>query len=151
MARLKGKRQRFVEEYRLDCNGTAAAIRAGYSEKTANEQAARLLANVSVQRAIAAANAERSARMRLRQDQVVEELASIAFAPASDERDSPLKYANKLRALELLGKHMSMFRERVQLEDADGHAVGGVVLLSPVMEAVAPPEDAAPPESGDDD
>ena len=42
------KQQRFVEEYLIDLNATQAAIRAGYSAKTANEQGARLLANVSV-------------------------------------------------------------------------------------------------------
>lgn len=45
---LTKKRLKFVDEYMIDMNGTQAAIRAGYSPKTANEQAARLLANVSV-------------------------------------------------------------------------------------------------------
>ena len=43
MAKLIKKRQRFVDEYLIDLNGTQAAIRAGYSVKTANEQAARML------------------------------------------------------------------------------------------------------------
>lgn len=47
---LQQKRsERFCEEYLTDANGTQAAIRAGYSPKTANEQAARLLVNVSIQ------------------------------------------------------------------------------------------------------
>lgn len=50
--RLPPKRQRFVDEYVIDSNGTQAAIRAGYSAKTANEQATRLLANVSVKAAV---------------------------------------------------------------------------------------------------
>jgi phage terminase small subunit len=48
MAELTDKQQRFCEEYLIDLNATQAAIRAGYSVKTANEQGARLLANVSV-------------------------------------------------------------------------------------------------------
>ena len=52
MAELTPKQQRFVEEYIKDLNGTQAAIRAGYSPKTANEQAVRLLANVSIKTAI---------------------------------------------------------------------------------------------------
>ena len=44
---------RFVDEYLVDLNGTQAAIRAGYSEKTAAQQASRLLRNVKVQQAIA--------------------------------------------------------------------------------------------------
>ncbi len=45
---LSKKQKKFADEYLIDCNATQAAIRAGYSEKTANEQGARLLANVSI-------------------------------------------------------------------------------------------------------
>lgn len=51
---MKWKRQKFVLEYCKDFNGTKAAERAGYSVKTANEQAAQLLANISIKEAIAA-------------------------------------------------------------------------------------------------
>ena len=44
---LPPRQRRFVAEYLVDCNGTQAAIRAGYSRKTANEQAADLLAKPS--------------------------------------------------------------------------------------------------------
>jgi phage terminase small subunit len=40
------RQQRFLDEYLVDLNATQAAIRAGYSTRTANEQGARLLANV---------------------------------------------------------------------------------------------------------
>lgn len=73
------KQDRFVKEYLIDLNATQAAIRAGYSPKTANEQGARLLANVSVQEAIAKAMAERSKRTGISQDRVIQELARIAF------------------------------------------------------------------------
>lgn len=49
---LTDKQSRFVKEYLIDSNATQAAIRAGYSEKTANEQGSRLLANVSVREAV---------------------------------------------------------------------------------------------------
>jgi len=52
---LTPKQRAFVREYAIDKNGTQAAIRAGYSKKTANEQAARLLANVSIAEAVNAA------------------------------------------------------------------------------------------------
>lgn len=42
MDKLTRKQRKFAEEYLVDCNGTKAAIRAGYSPKTANEQAAKL-------------------------------------------------------------------------------------------------------------
>jgi hypothetical protein len=50
--KLSPKRQRFVDEYCADFNGTQAAIRAGYSPRTANEQAASLLAIPSVKAAV---------------------------------------------------------------------------------------------------
>lgn len=49
---LTAKRKAFITEYLKDFNGTQAAIRAGYSERTANEQAARLLANSAIKNAI---------------------------------------------------------------------------------------------------
>lgn len=73
------KQIRFAEEYLVDLNATQAAIRAGYSARTANEQGARLLADVSVAAAIRAAMAERSRRTQVTGDRVLEELAKIAF------------------------------------------------------------------------
>lgn len=81
---LPAKQQRFVDEFLLDLNATQAAIRAGYSAKTANEQGSRLLAKVSVQTAIEVATAQRSERTRVAQDRVIRELARIAFADIRD-------------------------------------------------------------------
>ena len=53
MRKLTPKQQQFVEEYLVDLNATQAAIRAGYSAKTAEFQASRLLRNAKVQAAIA--------------------------------------------------------------------------------------------------
>ena len=84
MAKLTEKQQRFVDEYLIDLNATQAAIRAGYSVKTAQEQSARLLSKVMVQQAIAEQMAERSKRTGVNQDRVVLELAKIAFVNAAD-------------------------------------------------------------------
>lgn len=73
------KQQRFVEEYLIDLNATQAATRAGYSARTANEQGARLLANVSVRKHIEEAKARRSERVEITQDRVLKEIARIAF------------------------------------------------------------------------
>lgn len=78
-ARLTDKQKRFVTEYLVDLNATAAARRAGYSEKTACEQAARLLANVKVQSAVQTAMAKRESRTEITQDKVLREYARIAF------------------------------------------------------------------------
>lgn len=48
MRKLTQKQRRFADEYLVDCNGTKAAVRAGYSPKTANEQAAKLMANPKI-------------------------------------------------------------------------------------------------------
>ena len=138
---MTDKQERFCEEYMIDLNATQAAIRAGYSLKTAREQAPRLLANVSIQNRIAQLQAEQSRRTGVSADRVVRELAKIAFANASDlidpetasvkldaSRDDlaaiqsikvksfgedglehEVKLADKLRALDLLGKHLGMY------------------------------------------
>lgn len=52
ISKLTPKQQLFVAEYPKDFNATQAAIRAGYSEKTAKEQGYRLLTNVHIQKAV---------------------------------------------------------------------------------------------------
>lgn len=146
MAKLTPKQQRFVEEYLIDLNGTQAAIRAGYSQKTANQIAAEYLAKPNIAYAVAAAMAARSARTGVTQDRVVRELARIAFVDPTavvdfrtgmvrsgltdDDRavlagvkvkdsdngtEREVKLADKLKALELLGKHLNLFTDAVQL------------------------------------
>lgn len=116
---LNAKQSRFVDEYMVDLNATQAAIRAGYSEKTANEQGARLLVNVSIQEAVQEARQKRQERVELTQDMVVEELRKVGFADAADYTDAKLKYSNKLRALELLGKHIGIFEKRDSFDYED--------------------------------
>ena len=91
MAKLREKQQRFVEEYLIDLNGTQAAIRAGYSPKTANVQAARLLTNVSIKMEIDKAIAERSRRTGVTQDRVIDELAKLAFVKITDIVDKDVE------------------------------------------------------------
>ena len=81
------KQQRFVEEYLIDLNATKAAIRAGYSPKTADVQGPRLLGKVRVSCAIARAKAERSRRTGITQDRILQELARIAFLNPVDVLD----------------------------------------------------------------
>lgn len=146
MAKLTDKQQRFVDEYLIDLNATQAAIRAGYSAKTADQQGSRLLANVKVKQAVAEKQAQRSKRTGVNQDRVVLELAKVAFAKITDIVDSngkikedaspddlaciesikykesdneyggsverEVKIASKLKALELLGKHLGMWSDK---------------------------------------
>lgn len=150
MAKLTERQKRFVEEYLIDLNATQAAIRAGYSAKTAEQTASRMLSFVKVEQAIAEALAERSKRTGINQDRVVQELAKIAFVRMTDIVDSngrildnatdedksciesikykrsdsesgsseerEVKIASKLKALELLGKHLGMWNDKINVE-----------------------------------
>lgn len=84
---LSEKQKRFVSEYIIDLNAKQAAIRAGYSPKTAEVQASRLLSLVKVQTEIAKAMEDRGKRTGITQDRVLAELSAIAFAKATDYVD----------------------------------------------------------------
>ena len=103
------RQKRFVEEYLVDLNGTAAARRAGYGYKNAGGRACELLRRPDVAQAVADAMEARAKRTQIRQDEVLAELKAIAFSEASDCNGAALKVAGKLRALELLGKHLGLF------------------------------------------
>ncbi len=75
---LTPQQSRFVEEYLVDLNATQAAIRAGYSKKTANEQGAQLLAKLSIREAVAEAQEARSERTGITQDEVIQGLKKEA-------------------------------------------------------------------------
>ena len=76
---LPAKRQRFVEEYLIDLNATQAAIRAGYSAKTAGSIGEEILKKPEIQEAIQAAMKARSERTEITADRVLKELGRIAF------------------------------------------------------------------------
>lgn len=77
---LNDKQRRFVDEYLIDLNATQAAIRAGYSEKTAGQQAFDLLKKPEIQESISLAMKAREERTEITQDRVLRELAKIGFA-----------------------------------------------------------------------
>lgn len=128
MPKLSPKQQRFVDEYLIDLNATQAAIRAGYSAKTANEQAARLLANVSIQQALQARMKAREARTEITQNKVLSDIEAIkldAMQKVAD-RDGNLVMVNHvsaLKAAELQGKHLGMFKDKVELTGKNGGAI----------------------------
>ncbi len=84
---LSEKQQAFVDEYMFDLNATQAAIRAGYSPKTANSCASRLLSKANIQDAIAVKCAERARRAGINADRTLMELGRLAFYSPADVID----------------------------------------------------------------
>lgn len=81
---LTEKQKRFVEEYLVDLNATQAAIRAGYSQKTAEVIGYENLRKPQIAEAISKAIGSRSARTEITQDMVLRELAAIGFSRTTD-------------------------------------------------------------------
>jgi phage terminase small subunit len=78
------KQQCFVDEYLVDLNATQAAIRSGYSPKTAEQKGYQLLHHPEIAAAISEAKAQRSERTEITADRVLRELAKIGFANMAD-------------------------------------------------------------------
>lgn len=151
MKPLPIKQELFSYEYIVDFNATKAAIRAGYSKKTAASQGERLLRNVEIQSRIREHIEERQKTTGITADKVVNELARIAFfdvgvlynedgtlkeiaqldsevtraihstkqrieKQGQDKEDwaeiKEIRTHDKLKALELLGKHLAMFTDK---------------------------------------
>ena len=103
------KQECFCREYLVDLNATAAALRAGYSERTAKQQGSRLLTNVDVQAAIAEAQKARAMRTGLTQDAVVQGL--LKEAVFKGEGSSP---AARVSAWAHLG--LGMFKDKIAVD-----------------------------------
>lgn len=76
---LNEKQKRFALEYVLDLNATQAAIRSGYSKRSAGEQASRLLRDVRIQKVVQEEKDARARRTEVSVDRVLEEYARIAY------------------------------------------------------------------------
>lgn len=103
---LSARQQRFVEEYLCDLNGRYAAVRAGFSPRTARQQASVLLTeHEGVMAAVDAALAERSARTGITQDFVLEKARKLLDRCMSDDNYS---VRGAIGALTLLAKHVGL-------------------------------------------
>lgn len=104
---LTAKQERFVQEYIIDLNATQAAIRAGYSEKTAGSVGNENLHKPEIAKAITAELVKRAERVEVSQDYV---LSSIVVAMEQAKMPGRYNAAAIMRGAELLGKHLGMFR-----------------------------------------
>ena len=108
---MKAKQQRFVTEYLIDLNATQAAIRAGYSPKTAQQQGSRLLTNAVVKQAIAAQHSRQLEVADVRIEDVLRDVMAIAHTDLhtlTEQSGIPARWSDKLKALELLMKHLGL-------------------------------------------
>ena len=105
MAKLNPKQEQFCQEYIIDSNITQAAIRAGYSERSASSNAVRMMAYDGVKSRIAELQQARSEEKKSLMDEAVEQLTGIAFHKL-DLND--MKWSDKMKAFELLCKYLGM-------------------------------------------
>ena len=106
---MTDKQKAFVDEYLVDLNASAAARRAGYSERTAGAEAVKLMGKPEIQAAISEAKAERSRRTEITADYVLNNLRNIAERCMIEEDFNP---AGANKALELLGKHLGLWTDK---------------------------------------
>lgn len=139
MTTLTAKQKRFISEYLIDLNATQAAIRAGYSASSAQQIGAENLLKPVVAEAVKKAMEKREKRAELSQDEVIQDLrelrdicmgrkaAKVTKFVKSGGDEAPIEIeayvlepASANKALELLGKHMKMFTEKVDHMSSDG-------------------------------
>lgn len=128
MAKLTAKQQRFCDEYLIDLNATQAAIRAGYSKKTAYSIGVENLKKPELKKYIENRMAEKEAALIADQDEVLKYLTavmrgkSVANVLARDEIgadrviEKPPDEKERLKAAELLGKRYGLYTDRVEQE-----------------------------------
>lgn len=114
------KEAAFVTEYLCDKNGAAAAVRAGYSERSAKEAAYKLLQKPHIKAAIDKALKEQQKRTLIAADQVLLDINALA-----DKAAKAGEFHAAIRGKELLGKHYKLFTEKHE----HGGIGGGPVVL----------------------
>jgi phage terminase small subunit len=114
-SKLGSMQERFIDEYLVDLNGAAAVRRAGYKTTNPNRIATRLLNHPLVQRELDTRQSKTREKLALSAEYVISKLIDITEMTAKD--------ADKLRALELLGRHLGLYRDRQEISGVDGEAI----------------------------
>ncbi len=132
MAKLTAKQQRFCDEYLIDLNATQAAIRAGYSKKTARQMANENMSKPYIREYIDKRLAEKESELIADQDEVLKYLTSVlrgesqstevvvegqgdGYSEARTIQKKPSE-KDKLKAAELLGKRYGIYTDKVEAE-----------------------------------
>lgn len=129
MAKLTARQQRFCDEYLIDLNATQAAIRAGYSEKTAKQIATENLSKPYLKEYIESRMAEKEKELIADQDEILKYLTAVMRGTETDEQSIvgaegaiitvPVrKQANQLKAAEMLAKRYGLLVDKMEV-DAD--------------------------------
>jgi hypothetical protein len=105
------KQERFVQEYLIDLNATQAAIRAGYKEKRADAIGYENLRKPEIKKAVSALQAKRAEKAEVTQEYILKRL--IIEAERDEEGSS---HGARVNALGLLGKHLGMFTDKLQVD-----------------------------------
>ena len=123
--KLTDKQKMFCAEYIIDFNATRAAIEAGYSEKTANVTSSQYLAKPSIQEEINRLMKKRSERVQIDADDVLRSILDIRDTCAKKLDitsrsgdvigESLVDVNGAIKANELLGKHLNLFTDRVEV------------------------------------
>lgn len=125
---VKEKQKRFCEEYLVDCNATQAAIRAGYSEKTARAIGQRLLTNVDIKKyieqqlqklkneKIADAQEVLEYLTSVMRGEQKEQVALLTGEGVQDLVQKDVSAKDRLKAAELIGKRYGLFTEKLELQ-----------------------------------
>jgi phage terminase small subunit len=150
MCKLNEKQKRFVEEYLVDLNATQAAIRAGYSSKTARQIGEQNLSKLDIQEAIQKSVKERSERTQITSDWVLNQLVEVSqrcmqktpvmifdreekeYVQATNEEGEGIWTFNAMganKSLELIGKHLGMFVEKHEHTGKDGGPMEVVIRV----------------------
>ena len=124
VGKLTDKQKRFVEEYLVDLNATQAAIRAGYSEKTAYSIGVENLRKPEIKKAIEKAQNERSERVLVTQEDVIRGL--LTEAAWSGEGSS---HSARVAAWAHLGKHLGMFKDKLDVT-SEGKPLPSVINIT---------------------
>jgi len=108
MNKLTPKQEMFCKEYLIDLNATKAAIRAKYSEHTAQEIGSQNLSKLLIQERLQELNAERMKSVEITAEYVLTSLKNISDKCQTKELWNP---QGATKAIELLGKHINLFKE----------------------------------------